>query len=181
MTTDTSLEGWGAHLKDLEISSKWSAQDAKMPISLLNYIAVVLQCFLLRTKNVVVLVCTDNSTSVYYLNNCHEVHEHLRTSWLILDLVQLWGAFGGPLKRPLEHFSLCDITLARSFVLGFVCAGKLPSHHGSLCCYLNKVTSSAQRCWKDWKWILQVEHVPGMRTSGRTLSAEHQESATSGN
>ncbi|KAJ1080239.1 hypothetical protein NDU88_000458 [Pleurodeles waltl] len=70
VTTDASLEGWGAHCQDLQISGSWNAKEVQLHISYLELKAIdlALKAFLLKLQNSSVLIRTDNTTSMFYLN-----------------------------------------------------------------------------------------------------------------
>lgn len=70
ITTDASLEGWGGFLQELRITGKWSPPERKLHINLLELRAVYLAllAFLPRIKDSLVLVRTDNTTTMHYLN-----------------------------------------------------------------------------------------------------------------
>lgn len=69
MTSDASLNGWGAHLQELEIQGHWTEQETKLHINMLELKAVFLglQEFLPRIQNSPVLVKTDSTTTMFYL------------------------------------------------------------------------------------------------------------------
>ena len=68
--TDASNEGWGAHLGDYMAKGVWLESEGALHINLLELKAVLLA--LKRFKrlccNQIVLVCTDNTTVVSYIN-----------------------------------------------------------------------------------------------------------------
>ena len=68
--TDASQKGWGAHLGNLSLSGLWKPQETNLHINLLELKAVVLalkgfQDHIVEEK---VLICSDNSTVVSYIN-----------------------------------------------------------------------------------------------------------------
>ena len=67
---DASLNGWGAHLGDLSVSDQWSVQWSKEHINVLELRAVwlVLKSFRQVISGCQVLLSTDNTTVVAYLN-----------------------------------------------------------------------------------------------------------------
>ena len=74
--TDASVKGWGAHLGDLTVSGLWSDRETNLHINILELKAVFLairsfQSHLLKKK---VLVASDNSTVVAYLNKQGGTH-----------------------------------------------------------------------------------------------------------
>lgn len=68
--TDASLEGWGAHLHELTASGRWSPQEAKLHINLLEMKAVLmaLHAFQDRLLGHTVGLMSDNTTVVAYVN-----------------------------------------------------------------------------------------------------------------
>ena len=68
--TDASNEGWGAHLGDYMAKGVWSESESALHINLLELKAVLLalKWFERLCYNQVVLVCTDNTTVVSYIN-----------------------------------------------------------------------------------------------------------------
>ena len=75
--TDSSLSGWGAHLSSGEYTSgSWSNSDCKEHINFLELKAIYLavEYFLPRLKGKSVLIRSDNSTTVFYLNKIGGTH-----------------------------------------------------------------------------------------------------------
>ncbi|XP_042306128.1 uncharacterized protein LOC121921720 [Sceloporus undulatus] len=70
LTTDASLQGWGAHTLDLTIKDRWSPAEATLHINVLEMFAVdkALRAFQAVLADRVVLLLTDNTTVMYYLN-----------------------------------------------------------------------------------------------------------------
>ena len=68
--TDTSQKGWGAHLNDSVLSGLWSNEDSQLHINILELKAVLLTLKGLQEhlQGQRVLICSDNSTVVSYLN-----------------------------------------------------------------------------------------------------------------
>ena len=68
--TDASNEGWGAHLGDYMAKGLWSRSESTLHINLLELKAVLLALkqFEQWCCNQIVLVCTDNTTVVSYIN-----------------------------------------------------------------------------------------------------------------
>ena len=68
--TDASQKGWGAHLGKESISGIWRSQDSSLHINVLELKAVymALKHFAPKLKKQNVLICSDNSTVVSYLN-----------------------------------------------------------------------------------------------------------------
>ena len=68
--TDTSNEGWGTHLGDFTARGVWSLLESLLHINFLELKAVLLALrqFEHLCKNQIVLVATDNTTVVSYIN-----------------------------------------------------------------------------------------------------------------
>ena len=68
--TDASKEGWGAHLGDFTASGAWSVPESHLHINFLELKAVLLALkrFQHLVQGNVVLVATDNTTVVAYIN-----------------------------------------------------------------------------------------------------------------
>ena len=68
--TDASKEGWGAHLNELTARGSWSVPESKLHINHLELKAVLLALkeFQDLCTNQIVLVATDNTTAVAYIN-----------------------------------------------------------------------------------------------------------------
>ena len=68
--TDASNEGWGAHLGDFTARGLWSTQESTLHINLLELKAVLLALkrFEWLCWNQTILVCSDNTTVVSYIN-----------------------------------------------------------------------------------------------------------------
>ena len=82
--TDTSNKGWGAHLDQNSTKGLWSDQEERLHINVLELNAVSLdQC-----QNQTVLVATDNSTVVAYINKEGGTHsvEMCAFLWKIMTL-----------------------------------------------------------------------------------------------
>ena len=76
LTTDASERGWGAHLRGQSVAGTWSPQQGQLHINLLELLAVfkALQSFESLVCNQRVLVKTDNSTVVSYINRQGGTH-----------------------------------------------------------------------------------------------------------
>ena len=70
ITTDASKSGWGGHLLDNRASGRWTREEAAVHINLQELWAVelTLKWFVLELSGLNVLVQTDNSTVIAYLN-----------------------------------------------------------------------------------------------------------------
>ena len=74
--TDASKEGWGAHLDQSSTKGLWSDQEKRLHINILELKAVSLaiRSFKDQCQNQIVLVATDNSTVVAYINKQGGTH-----------------------------------------------------------------------------------------------------------
>ena len=68
--TDASNEGWGAHLGDCTARGVWSTPESSLHINLLELKAVflALKSFEKLCRHTIVLIATDNTTVVSYIN-----------------------------------------------------------------------------------------------------------------
>ena len=68
--TDASNEGWGAHLGDSTARGVWSDGESRLHINFLELKAVflALKSFELLCRNQIVLIATDDTTVVAYIN-----------------------------------------------------------------------------------------------------------------
>ena len=68
--TDTSNEGWGAHLGDSTARGVWSLPESHLHINFLELKAVflALKSFKHLCRDQIILVATDNTTAVSYIN-----------------------------------------------------------------------------------------------------------------
>ena len=68
--TDASMQGWGTHMGDSQISGIWTRTDRKLHINCLELKAVVsaLQHWAPMLQGHQVMIATDNSTVVSYIN-----------------------------------------------------------------------------------------------------------------
>jgi ribonuclease HI len=69
MFTDASNFGWGAHVNEVDLSTKGTKEESKMSINILELKAVLLgvKHFRTRLKNQRVSLFSDNSTLVFYI------------------------------------------------------------------------------------------------------------------
>ena len=75
LLTDASNEGWGAHLEPSSIQGLWSPQEKGLHNILeLKAAFLTLRCFKDQCQDQTVLVATDNSTVVAYINKQGETH-----------------------------------------------------------------------------------------------------------
>ena len=86
--TDASQKGWGAHLNEVVLSGLWSNKEAQLHINVLELKAVLLALkgFQELLQGQTVLICSDNSTVVSYLNKEGGTHsmEMCALIWRIL-------------------------------------------------------------------------------------------------
>ena len=74
--TDASNKGWSAHLEQTSTKDLWSDREKRLHINVLELTAVslALQRFKDQCQNQTVLVATDNSTVVAYINKQGGTH-----------------------------------------------------------------------------------------------------------
>ena len=79
--TDASNEGWGAHLDQNSTKGLWSEREKRLHINVLELKAVslALRDFKDQCQNQTVLVATDNSTVVAYINKQGGIHSDVRS------------------------------------------------------------------------------------------------------
>ena len=86
--TDASQKGWGAHLNQIVLSGLWSNKEAQLHINVLELKAVLLALkgFQENLQGQSMLICSDNSTVVSYLNKEEGTHsiEMCALIWRIL-------------------------------------------------------------------------------------------------
>ena len=70
LTTDASLEGWGGHLLSKRVQGRWRRCQQRQHINVLELQAVFnsLKSFLPKVRGQTVLVQTDNTTVLHYIN-----------------------------------------------------------------------------------------------------------------
>ena len=71
ITTDSSLLGWGCVVNDLTINGKWTANEAALHINALEILAIFfsLKSLVHIMEGKTVLILTDSTTAVAYVNN----------------------------------------------------------------------------------------------------------------
>ncbi|PJE77915.1 hypothetical protein CI610_03152 [invertebrate metagenome] len=71
VTTDASLEGWGAVMDGISIGGQWSAEESKHFINFLELKAIqlALLSFCKTMVDVHVAIRSDNTTAISYINN----------------------------------------------------------------------------------------------------------------
>ena len=132
--TDVSKEGWGAHLGDVTATGSWSIPESHLHINFLELKAVLLALkrFQFLVKGQVVLIATDNTTVVAYINK---------------DGGMRSGSLCALLWRLLSWCNLRRIVLRARYIPGRlnVIADKL-SRQGQIiqteCLYINKCSTS---------------------------------------
>ena len=74
--TDASNEGWGSHLEQVSTKGLWSDREKRLHINVqeLKAVSLALQRFKDQCQNQTVLVPTDNSTAVAYINKRGGTH-----------------------------------------------------------------------------------------------------------
>ena len=93
--TDASSYGWGAHLEDRNVSGRWSMEEQLSHINLLELSAVekALHHFKNNVKHKQILLRTDNSTVVSYINRQGGTKSPAlcMLTWRLLHWCRLWG------------------------------------------------------------------------------------------
>ena len=88
LLTDASNEGWGAHLEQASTRGLWSDREKRLHINVLELkvVSLALQRFNDQCQNQTVLVSTDNSTVVAYINKQGGTHsvEMYALQWKIM-------------------------------------------------------------------------------------------------
>ncbi len=94
--TDASLEGYGAHLGDQQLTGIWEDTFLNLHINLLELEAVRRACIQFRSqiRQRRILLRTDNTTVVAYINKWGGTKSEAlgRNALQILELVDSWGA-----------------------------------------------------------------------------------------
>jgi hypothetical protein len=119
MTTDASEKAWGAHMQGMKVQGPWTTHQKTQHINILELLAVQkgLKVFLDKVRNKSVLVQTDNTTVLHYINKlggtkspqlCQITWEML--NWCIDHRIQLQAV-----HIPGVHNVLAD-TLSRRLV-----------------------------------------------------------------
>ena len=116
--TDASNEGWGAHLGDYTARGGWSVPESRLHINFLELkvVLLALKAFKPLCRGQVVLVATDNTTMVAYINK----EGGMRS-----------GSLCALLWRLLSWCNLREICLRARYIPGWlnVIADKLSRHH----------------------------------------------------
>ena len=86
----TSIQGWGAHMGDSQIAGVWTHSERELHISVFGLRAVILALhhWVTVLQGHHVLITTDNTTVVSYINTQGGTHSHLLLR-LVVDLF-LW-------------------------------------------------------------------------------------------
>ena len=84
--TDASTQGWGAHMGDSQIWATWTRTDCKLHINCLEIKAVIraLQHWAPVLQGHQVMIATDNSTVVSYINKQGGTHIPTLLRWTML-------------------------------------------------------------------------------------------------
>ena len=74
--TDTSNEGWGTYLEQASTKGLWSDREKRLHVNVLELkeVSLALQRFKDQRQNQTMLVATDNSTVVAYINKQGGTH-----------------------------------------------------------------------------------------------------------
>ena len=89
--TDASNESWGAHLEQASTKGLWSDREKRLHINVpeLKAVYLALQRFKDQCQNQTVLVATDNSTVVAYINKQGGTHS-AEMSALLWKIMTWW-------------------------------------------------------------------------------------------
>jgi hypothetical protein len=89
--TDASLFGWGAHINQMTISGVWSEEQSLLHINLLEMEAVRLALlhFEMHILNKSVLIATDNTTVVAYINRQGGTRSD--SLYLLVETMLIWA------------------------------------------------------------------------------------------
>jgi ribonuclease HI len=68
LTSDASLEAWGAHMGDFKVQGRWSRLQRSYHINVLELLAVFKALKAFQVRNKTVLIQTDNTTVISYIN-----------------------------------------------------------------------------------------------------------------
>ena len=102
ITTDASLQGWGAHIGDLATGGRWLPEEADAHINVLELRAVLLGLqSLVRNENTHIQIFTDNTTTLAYIRKmggtksvpCNQMAQQIwgwaeeRRNWLTVAFI----------------------------------------------------------------------------------------------
>ena len=80
--TDSSKKGWGAHMLTYTAQGRWDLKQQKLHINVLEMLAVLkaLETWETKLLETRILIATDNTTVLAYLNNQGGTHSYLLNS-----------------------------------------------------------------------------------------------------
>ena len=144
--TDASNKGWGAHLDQNSTKGLWSEQEKRLHINVLELKAVslALRDFKDQCQNQTVLVATDNSTVVAYINKLSSFHRDRPKSSRNLPKWNLSVVLNELTKAPFEPMKDSDLkhlTLKTAFLLALASGKRRSEIHASV---TNKVANLGQ-------------------------------------
>ena len=97
LTTDASLEGWGAVYNDESTGGRWTDVESENHINVLELKAILfgLQSFFKHTRNLHVLVKSDNTTAISYVNRMGgsksiECLKETKAIWEFCEEREIW-------------------------------------------------------------------------------------------
>ena len=112
LCTDASNEGWGAHLEQASTKGLWSDREKRLHINVLELKAVslALQRFKDQCQNQTVLVATNNSTVVAYINKQGGTHsaEMCALLWKTMTWCHHYQPEKALKSQTLSRVSECD-------------------------------------------------------------------------
>jgi hypothetical protein len=76
--TDTSCHGWGTHMNDMELSGTWTQEESSFHIHCLELKTIIkaLHTWIPFLEGLQVLIATDNTSVVSYINQQGGTHSH---------------------------------------------------------------------------------------------------------
>ena len=97
LITDASLQGWGAVVKNKSTGGRWSANETELHINVLELKAVLLglKSFHRNSNNIDILVKSDNTVTVSYINKMGGTHskqcdEIAGDIWHFCEMRNIW-------------------------------------------------------------------------------------------
>ncbi len=89
LTTDASLEGWGAIWNSQEVHGAWENDERHIDELELRAVLQALETLPIVSPNQRILLCCDNTTAVAYVNNMggriYRLNRVARQIWLLLE------------------------------------------------------------------------------------------------
>jgi hypothetical protein len=120
MFTDASNFGWGAHVNEVDLSTKgtWSQEESKMSINILEFEAVLLgvKHFLTQFKNQRLSPFSDNSTVVAYIRKQGGTHSPVlcRMTWELLQSSREYSPRPQAYTGEAQHTGRCTFQIEQA-------------------------------------------------------------------